>query len=132
MRETHTSAHACRPPPQSCTSAFCEDDLPEEAEILGDCQYFLSLGQPRPNSACFIKCSTDCGDRTAAAKRPNGGSGTGATPGHNGPPKRKGPPPSSGKEAGCAAPASKRKVAETKCEPVPKKAALEARISLSA
>lgn len=43
-----------------CEHAYCEDCLPAEAEIVGECQRFRDLGFRWPSNACYIKCSIDC------------------------------------------------------------------------
>ncbi|KAF5835257.1 hypothetical protein DUNSADRAFT_7703 [Dunaliella salina] len=45
---------------EMCENAFCEDHLPEEYEIIGECQHFQALGQNHPKQACFIQCSKRC------------------------------------------------------------------------
>ncbi|KAG1680939.1 hypothetical protein FOA52_009898 [Chlamydomonas sp. UWO 241] len=45
---------------EACPNAFCEDCLPEEHEMVGECDHFKALGQVHPKQACFILCSVDC------------------------------------------------------------------------
>ena len=45
---------------ESCPRAFCEDHLPHDAEIIGECKRFQALGQKHPAQACFIRCDADC------------------------------------------------------------------------
>ena len=45
---------------ESCPRAFCEDHLPADAEIIGECKRFQALGQKHPAQACFIRCDEDC------------------------------------------------------------------------
>ena len=45
---------------ECCTRAYCEDHLPQDAEIIGKCKRFQSLGQIHPAQACFIRCDADC------------------------------------------------------------------------
>ena len=45
---------------ECCTRAYCEDHLPQGAEIIGKCKRFQSLGQIHPAQACFIRCDADC------------------------------------------------------------------------
>ena len=45
---------------ESCPRAFCEDHLPADAEIIGECKRFQALGQKHPAQACFIRCDADC------------------------------------------------------------------------
>jgi SWI/SNF-related matrix-associated actin-dependent regulator of chromatin subfamily A member 5 len=45
---------------ESCPRAFCEDHLPADAEIIGECKRFQALGQRHPAQACFIRCDADC------------------------------------------------------------------------
>lgn len=44
----------------NCENAYCEDCLPAESEIVGECQRFRDLGFRWPSNACYIKCSIDC------------------------------------------------------------------------
>ena len=43
-----------------CPNAYCEDHLPLDAEIIGQCQRFELLGQNHPAQACFIYCNSAC------------------------------------------------------------------------
>ena len=45
---------------ECCTRAYCEDHLPQGAEIIGKCKRFEALGQIHPAQACFIRCDADC------------------------------------------------------------------------
>ena len=45
---------------ESCPRAFCEDHLPKDAEIIGECKRFQALGQRHPAQACFIRCDAEC------------------------------------------------------------------------
>ena len=45
---------------EACVHAYCEDHLPNEAEIIGQCKRFQALGQRHPAQACFIRCSEEC------------------------------------------------------------------------
>ena len=45
---------------ESCPRAFCEDHLPGDAEIIGECKRFQALGQRHPAQACFIRCDAEC------------------------------------------------------------------------
>jgi SWI/SNF-related matrix-associated actin-dependent regulator of chromatin subfamily A member 5 len=47
---------------QNCPAAYCEDCLPNEAMILGECERFQRLGMIHPKQACFIFCSKGCAD----------------------------------------------------------------------
>ena len=43
-----------------CANAYCEDCLPADYEMMGECELFQSLGQIHPKQACFILCGKDC------------------------------------------------------------------------
>jgi hypothetical protein len=45
---------------ENCFMAYCEDCLPENAEITGECHRFTSLGFRWPSNACYMKCCQDC------------------------------------------------------------------------
>jgi hypothetical protein len=45
---------------ENCFMAYCEDCLPEDAEITGECHRFTSLGFRWPSNACYMKCCQDC------------------------------------------------------------------------
>jgi len=45
---------------EACPRAFCEDHLPNTAEIIGKCKRFQDLGQNHPAQACFIHCDKEC------------------------------------------------------------------------
>jgi hypothetical protein len=45
---------------EACVHAYCEDHLPNGAEIIGQCKRFQALGQRHPAQACFIRCSEEC------------------------------------------------------------------------
>lgn len=40
-----------------CPNSYCEDHLPIDADIVGHCERFESLGMRHPDQACFIHCS---------------------------------------------------------------------------
>lgn len=46
---------------EMCPNAYCEDDLPAEAELVGNCEHFQNLGQVHPSQAYFIHCCSYCG-----------------------------------------------------------------------
>ncbi|MCO5550259.1 hypothetical protein L7F22_003740 [Adiantum nelumboides] len=46
---------------EMCPNAYCEDDLPAEAELVGNCERFENLGQEPPSQAYFIHCCSYCG-----------------------------------------------------------------------
>ena len=61
-----------------CPRSFCEDHLPAEAIIMGECERFLALGARHPKQGCYILCKTpcvakaaelglDCGEASASA-----------------------------------------------------------------
>ena len=43
-----------------CPDAFCEDCLPDEHEMVGECAHYKGLGQVHPKQACFILCGKAC------------------------------------------------------------------------
>ncbi|GFR46602.1 hypothetical protein Agub_g8205, partial [Astrephomene gubernaculifera] len=45
---------------EMCEKAFCEDDLPPQYHMVGECEMFKALGQVHPRQACFIHCSNRC------------------------------------------------------------------------
>lgn len=45
---------------EHCERAYCEDCVPPESEIIGECQRFQQLGYRTPSSACYIRCSYEC------------------------------------------------------------------------
>ena len=61
---------------ECCTRAYCEDHLPQGAEIIGKCKRFEALGQIHPAQACFIRCDADCqkfGEEHEEIKKYNAG-----------------------------------------------------------
>jgi hypothetical protein len=46
-----------------CPKAFCEDCLPDDAQIITDNPHFAPLGYVRQKSACFVTCSEACAAR---------------------------------------------------------------------
>lgn len=45
---------------EMCPNAYCEDDLPAEAELIGTSERFQNLGQIHPSQAYFIHCCSYC------------------------------------------------------------------------
>ena len=45
---------------ECCSSAFCEDHMPVNCGMLGECERFKALGQHHPQQAYFIRCSPEC------------------------------------------------------------------------
>lgn len=45
---------------EMCPNAYCEDDLPAEAELVGSSERFENLGQVHPSQAYFIHCCSYC------------------------------------------------------------------------
>ncbi|KAI8470648.1 MAG: P-loop containing nucleoside triphosphate hydrolase protein [Monoraphidium minutum] len=45
-----------------CEKAFCEDHVPEDHAMRGECELFKMLGQNHPTNACFIVCGADCAE----------------------------------------------------------------------
>jgi len=43
-----------------CPRAFCEDHLPAEALIMGECERFQALGAAHPKQGCYLLCQTTC------------------------------------------------------------------------
>lgn len=43
-----------------CPSSFCEDHMPEDAEIIGRCLRMEKGGYKLPVQACYIHCSGEC------------------------------------------------------------------------
>lgn len=58
--ERTSSAAGCLFRCEICQYAYCDDCLPPESEILGECQRFIELGYRRPSSAYYIRCSVEC------------------------------------------------------------------------
>ena len=48
---------------EACPKAFCEDCLPDDAQIITDNPHFAPLGYVRQKSACFVTCSEACAAR---------------------------------------------------------------------
>jgi SWI/SNF-related matrix-associated actin-dependent regulator of chromatin subfamily A member 5 len=55
-----SSAAGCLFRCEICQYAYCDDCLPPESEIVGECQRFIELGYRRPSSAYYIRCSVEC------------------------------------------------------------------------
>ena len=51
-----------------CPRSFCEDHLPAEAIIMGECERFLALGARHPKQGCYILCKTPCVAKAACGK----------------------------------------------------------------
>lgn len=47
---------------ESCPSAYCEDCLPPDHMVTGDCERLNRLGFRLPGSACYILCKQECID----------------------------------------------------------------------
>ena len=73
-----------------CPRSFCEDHLPAEAIIMGECERFLALGARHPKQGCYILCKTpcvakaaelglDCGEASASAAAILGATGVDTT-----------------------------------------------------
>ncbi|GAX78544.1 hypothetical protein CEUSTIGMA_g5984.t1 [Chlamydomonas eustigma] len=45
---------------EACPNAFCEDCLPEDYQMVGECEHFKAMGQMHPKQACFILCGPPC------------------------------------------------------------------------
>jgi SWI/SNF-related matrix-associated actin-dependent regulator of chromatin subfamily A member 5 len=43
-----------------CPRAFCEDHLPAEALIMGECERFQALGAAHPKQGCYLLCKAAC------------------------------------------------------------------------
>ena len=43
-----------------CPQAFCEDHLPPEALIMGECPRFQLLGHRHPKQGCYLLHSSAC------------------------------------------------------------------------
>ena len=62
-----------------CPSAFCEDDLPVAATIVGGCRRLEARGVRRPPQACYIRCGdAACAARLARLEPAVGAAGDGA------------------------------------------------------
>ena len=48
---------------EACVACFCEDCLPDDAQIITDNPHFAPLGYVRQKSACFVTCSEACAAR---------------------------------------------------------------------
>ena len=73
-----------------CPKAYCEDHLPPDALIMGECPRFVTLGQRHPKQACYILHSPncveiahrqgiDCGEASASAAAILGSTGVDTT-----------------------------------------------------
>lgn len=58
---------------EGCPSAYCEDHLPQEADITQICARFAALGVGRLSGACYVRCSPGCA--TLAEALEAGGTG---------------------------------------------------------
>ena len=45
---------------EGCAFAFCEDHLPEEADVVMESERFARLGYRRTAAACYVRCSAGC------------------------------------------------------------------------
>jgi SWI/SNF-related matrix-associated actin-dependent regulator of chromatin subfamily A member 5 len=43
-----------------CEAAYCEDCMPSQADVIGNCKRFEDLGFSLPSSAVYIHCSAKC------------------------------------------------------------------------
>jgi len=46
-----------------CPKAYCEDHLPGESLVMGECERFEALGFHHPKQGCYIQCSFKCMER---------------------------------------------------------------------
>ncbi len=48
-----------------CPNAYCDEDLPADAIVIGRCKRMESGGFILPNQACYIHCSASCAEWAA-------------------------------------------------------------------
>ncbi|PRW60864.1 SNF2 super family [Chlorella sorokiniana] len=46
---------------EGCCHAYCEDHLPEDADVVMENARYAQLGYLRTKVACFVRCTPDCG-----------------------------------------------------------------------
>jgi hypothetical protein len=87
---------------ECCSKAYCEDHLPWDADLLGQCERYAALGFRHPDQACYIHCSAPCvawAKYAADAKAKEAGEDGGVVvDGPEGSPAKKGKGPGRGRK----------------------------------